>query len=203
MKQILNLFFLLLFTLLSVSINIAKADTATGETFRLNKVASPSTVAPGGTVTYAVTITNVSTTNAAPQTIIDTLPTGFTYSGNGTLTTISGSQVPFAPTVTQNILSWSFDGETLQSIPPNQNIVVSYAVTASSETGVFTNQACLTAPENVCVTTPVTVANNPNTGIVEDIAMTTLLGGIAIYAGLYLRKQRSFEERIISSVQKL
>lgn len=193
------LLLILAFVTFFLSVPIAKADTASGTTFSITKVAAPTTVAPGSTLAYSVTIRNISQTNAAPQIVTDTLPQGFSYVGNARLTTVSGSQVTFTPTVSGQLLTWTFDGDTLQSIPANQNIVISYQVSASSTTGTYPNQACIVQPENVCAVANVTVAVNPNTSLESNVILGILIGCILIVIALSIPKtKKSFEEKILS-----
>lgn len=189
---------LLTFIMTFSLIGVVHADSATGTTFTVTKAAAPSTLAPSGTVSYSITIKNNSSTNSAPQEVTDTLPAGFTYSGNGLLTTLTGSQVTFTPSVSGQTLTWTFDGDTLQSIPQDQQIVISYQVIASSTVGSYTNTACLTLPEEVCATQDVIVTNNPNTGIVENATLGIIIGGILIYAGSQLtRFRKTFEQKVL------
>ncbi len=177
----------------------AKADSTTGSTFTITKAAAPATVAPSGTITYSITLKNISTSNAAPQAVADTLPTGFTFAGNPKLTTISGTQVTFTPTQTGQTLTWTFDGDSLQSIPQNQQIVISYQVTASSTTGTYRNTACLTAPENICANQDVIVATAPSAGIVSDVLLGLLFGTLLVFLGIKLtRTSKSFEQKILA-----
>lgn len=180
------------------SFSLVKADSATGDTFTVTKAAAPSTISPSGTISYSITIRNDSSVNSAPQTVEDTLPTGFTFAGNGQLTTLTGSQVTFTPTQDGQVLTWEFDGDTLQSIPQDQQIVISYQVTASETVGTFTNTACLIEPEEVCATQDVVVTTNPNTGIVENTLLGITIGGILVYFATKLtRVRKTFEQKVL------
>lgn len=177
---------------------IAKADTGTGTTFSVTKAVAPATAAPSSTLTYSITIKNISQANAAPQVVTDTLPTGFTFAGNSLLTTIAGNQVTFTPQSSGQVLTWTFDGDTLQSIPADQDIVISYQVTASSTTGEFSNQVCLTQPENVCTQSTVTITTNPNTGILDNIWIGLAIGVFLIFVASKMPHSRiSFEEKVM------
>lgn len=192
-------------------IPIVKADAAstitptptnntsnTGSTFSLQKIAAPTTVSPNSVITYSITIQNISTTNAAPRNIEDTLPQGFSFIGNSKLTTVNGQQVEFAPTSTQgNKITWAFDGDTLQSIPPNQNIVITYQIRTGSETGNFTNRACLTNPENVCASATVNVILSPNASLNDDLIIALLVIIPSIILFITLRRNKSFEQKVL------
>jgi len=176
----------------------AKADTATGTTFSVTKAVAPSTAAPSSTLAYSITIRNISSTNAAPQVVTDTLPAGFSYSGNARLTTVSGSQVTFTPQTSGQTLTWTFDGDALQSVPPNQQIVISYQVTAPSSNGQFTNQVCLTQPENVCTQATVTITTTPNTGLLDNVFLGIIIGGILLFiASRMPHTKETFEEKLL------
>lgn len=194
--------FILLFTLIGIiSIKISsfpvKADAA-GNTFTVQKVAAPTTISPNSILTYSITIRNTGNVNLAPQSLEDTLPEGFTFVGNAKLTTVQGQQVEFPPTQTQgNKITWVFDGDRLQSIPPNQNIVITYQVRTGSETGAYTNRACLISPENVCASATVNVITSPNASLNDDviIALLIILPGVILIITLYNNK--SFEKKIL------
>jgi fimbrial isopeptide formation D2 family protein len=190
-------FFLLALPLFAFT---AKADSGTGTTFEVTKAVAPATAAPNGTLTYSITIKNISETNAAPLTVRDTMPEGFSYSNNAKLTKIDGTQVDFAPATAGQVLTWTFDGDTLQSIPQNQTVVISYSLTAPATTGEYTNQACLVTPEEVCATANVTITTTPNTGILDNIFIFIAVGGLLILASLKIpRLNMSLEEKIIKN----
>ncbi|BDQ04837.1 MAG: hypothetical protein KatS3mg084_0355 [Candidatus Dojkabacteria bacterium] len=190
--------YLFLFSLFIIA-PVAKADTVNGTNFAIKKDVAPATVSPEATVSFSITITNLSNVNTTPQTVTDTLPEGFTFVGNSVLTTVTGSQINFNPQINGNTLTWTFDGDTLQSLPPNQNIVITFQTKAGSNTGTYTNRACLTQPENVCATANVVVAVNPNTSIQNNVLFGLLVGSIALFIAISLPKtQRSFEQKVIS-----
>lgn len=196
-------FLALVVTFLMLSLNFFTpvfADSATGTTFTITKSSAPTTVSPSGSIAYSITIRNNSSSNASPQVVTDTLPTGFTYAGNPKLTTVGGTQVDFTPSQNGQVLTWTFDGDTLQTIPQDQQIVISYQVTASSSTGTFTNTACLTQPENICTTHDVVVTTNPNAGIVSNIVLAIIISAVLILVGAKLinPKRPSFEAKVLS-----
>jgi fimbrial isopeptide formation D2 family protein len=186
---------------LVLNINPALADSANGSIFTITKASAPATTSPSGTITYSITLRNNTDTNAAPLSVTDTLPAGFTLKGNPQLTTVSGGQVTFPPTVSGQVLTWTFDGDTLQSIPQNQQIVISYQVTASNLPGTYTNTACLAEPENICVTNDVVVARTPNTNIFDNVTTGILIGGIMIIIAFVITSyfKRPFEYRVLAN----
>lgn len=172
--------------------------SSTGSTFSLQKIAAPITVSPNSVITYSITIRNISTTNAAPRNIEDTLPEGFSFVGNSKLTTVNGEQLEFAPTSNQgNKVTWAFDGDTLQSIPPNQNIVITYQARTGTQTGNFTNRACLTNPENVCASATVNVILNPNASLNDNLIIALLIIIPSIILFITLRRNKSFEQKVL------
>lgn len=198
MSKILNLLGVLFFTAVLL-VSPVSADTTSGTNFRVTKAATPTITTPSSTVAYAITILNISQTNQAPQTVTDTMPAGFAYAGNAKLTQVSGTQVAFEPTTAGQVLTWTFDGDTLQSIPANQSIVISYQVTVPSSTGEFTNTACLTVPENVCAEEQITVTTNPNTGIVENIFVAMAGAALLIAIGIrFSQNRKSFEGKVLT-----
>lgn len=177
----------------------AKADSATGNIFSITKAVAPTTISPNSILAYSLTIKNISSINAAPQVINDTLPAGFTYVGNSKLTTVTGNQIEFAPTISGQILTWTFDGDTLQSVPPNQTIVISYQVKASSTPGVYQNRACIIQPENICSVANVNVAINPNASLESNVILGILIGSILLVVALSIpKKRKSFEDNVLS-----
>lgn len=181
---------------------MAKADSASGTIFSITKTVAPSTASISSVIAYSITIKNISASNEGPLTITDTLPTGFSYSGNSLLTKIDGTQVTFTPQISGQTLNWTFDGDTLQSIPPDQTVVISYQVTAGSTIGDFVNNVCLTTPENVCTQATVTIATNPNTGILDNIGLGIISGIALIIIASKLRySKNSFESRLMNKKQ--
>ena len=193
-------FVLLLLQLSSFTYVWADSDTATGgQAFSISKEAAPRLVAPGSTVTYSITVRNLASVNLSPKRIEDTLPDGFTFIGNSKLTTVSGEQLEFNPSTSDNKLTWVFDGDTLQTIPPNQSIVVTYQVRSSTNTGSYTNRACLVDPENICSSSTVSVTTNPEAGLTDSIliALLILIPGGMLASHIY--EKNRFENRVLNS----
>ncbi|MFW5720381.1 MAG: hypothetical protein ACOCXT_05125 [Candidatus Dojkabacteria bacterium] len=185
--------------------HVAHADSAEGSIFRVTKAAAPSTANASSTVSFSITIENVSTSNAAPETVVDTLPASFVFAGNAQLTDLQGVQSDFEPTVSGQTLEWTFEGDNVQSIAEGENIVISFSATAPSTPGSYTNEVCLTLPEEVCATATVLVqeteqpVETPKSGIITITGLATLAGltfaGIG-YTAIQLQK-KSFEEKVL------
>jgi fimbrial isopeptide formation D2 family protein len=179
-----------------------KADRSDGTTFAITKVATPSVVGVSSNVSFAITIENISSSNSAPVKVVDTLPTGWTFNNDAKLTDLEDETTDFTPTVDGQVLTWVFDGSTLQSIPQNDNIVINFSAKSPATTGTFINQGCLEEPEQVCANAQIDVqAGIPSTGIVENIAVIGLLSTSLILISLMIRKnKKSFEDKMLSKL---
>jgi fimbrial isopeptide formation D2 family protein len=203
MRKILALFSIVLSVAFLTS-SSAKADSTTGTSFEITKTATPSTVSPSSTVNFTVSLKNISTggLNQTPQTVVDTLPEGFAFANDAKLTKLDGTQVAFAPSsVSGQVVTWTFQGEFSEAIPTNQNVVISYAATASATIGTYENNACLTAPENICAKASIIVQTSPTAGLRENLALAAGVGAIAVIFGILLRRKprASFEDALISN----
>lgn len=123
----------------------------------INKVASPATVAQGGTVTYTVTITNIGTADAFDVNFTDTLPSGLTFvpfSLNGT-----GSCLPFWG------MSVSAPWVMCAKVPANGVLTITYKAVAnpplpcSTCLTTLTNHAKVTWTSLPGIGTPVGINN--------------------------------------------
>jgi len=206
MRKILPIFLIAFVAVLGVTLPV-KADSASGTTFTVTKTATPSTVGPSAAVNFTISIKNISAANAAPTEVTDTLPAGFVYNNDSKLTDLQGTQIlcsatsttSFCPTVSGQTITWTFDGTTLQSIPQNQNIVLSFTANAPATVGTYTNTACLTQPENICANATITVqAGTPQAGIIQNIATVVIIGTLLIVMGMKIsHKKKSFEDSLI------
>lgn len=209
MRKLLSLLLLISGVVLITSFNTVKADTASGTSFSLKKDVAPSTVSPSGTTSFSITIKNINVAggqNVTPQLINDIVPAGFGYiPGSSKLTNLSGTESSFEPS---NIagqspaksIQWTFAGSSLYSIPPQENIVITYSLTAPTTPGNYTNEACLTQStpqENICAKASITVQSTtiPNTGLKENILMGTVISGGLAIAGMLVIKRKQFEDK--------
>lgn len=201
MKNLLVVLFVLTFSVFTLA-NPAKADTGSGQYFNVIKTASPGTAGKLADVTFAITLENTSASNQAPEKVIDTLPDGWTYNNDAKLTDLDTNTAEFAPTVLGQELTWTFDGTSLISIPPGENIVISFTAKSPNVTGSFVNEACLEDPESVCATATVTVqAGTPQAGLTENIVLLSGISAVLIVGSLFIKRdRRSFEEKIIDRI---
>jgi fimbrial isopeptide formation D2 family protein len=205
MRKLLPIFLLIL-GMASLSLGYVKADTASGSTFSVTKTATPDTVAPSANVTFTISVKNITAAgspNATPQTVTDTLPTGFTFTtASSQLTGLDGTQAAFAPTVSGQTLTWQFSGTTQISMAPGDVIVISFSAVAPATTGTYTNQACLTLPESVCAEAQITVqSSTPNTGVLQNLAIAGGIGAVLVFFSVKKSKKKiSFEQSLLTKV---
>ncbi len=123
----------------NVDVRIPQVLAAKSPNLTIAKSANPTTVNPGGTVTYTVTITNTGDGDATDTVMTDTLPTGFTFVDGGDSTK-----------------SWS-----LGTLAAGASTTLTYAVKVGSDVkaGVYTNTAVVAANgvDPVSATAQVTV----------------------------------------------
>jgi uncharacterized repeat protein (TIGR01451 family) len=201
MKKLLSA--VVLSTALFISINTTtKADSGTGTTFSVTKNATPNPVSVSSDINFSISIKNISNANSAPTQVVDTLPSGFVYNNDAKLTNLSGTQSAFTPTISGQTLTWAFDGDTLQTIPSNQNIVISFSAKTPATAGSYSNQACLTQPENVCSTVNFTVqSGTPQAGIIQNTSIILGAGTLLTVGGIKLRKKKlTFEQTVLSNM---
>ena len=199
MKKLLSTVVLSAALLIPFSLS-TKADSGTGTTFSVTKNATPNPVGISSDINFSISIKNISNANSAPTQVVDTLPSGFVYNNDAKLTNLAGTQSAFTPTVSGQTLTWAFDGDTLQTIPSNQNIVISFSAKTPATAGSYSNQACLTQPENVCSTVNFTVeGGSPQAGIVQNTSIVLGIGTVLALGGVKLRKKKlNFEQSILS-----
>jgi uncharacterized repeat protein (TIGR01451 family) len=124
----------------------------------VTKAVTPSTVAPGGTVQYSITLNNASP-NAVPiSTITDHLPDGFGYVSGSTSGVTTDD-----PTVVGQDLTWSGSYSVPAGTPEAPGTVtLTFSATASTTVGTYTNSASAVGSQGATVipatdTAPVTV----------------------------------------------
>ncbi|MGO9113568.1 MAG: DUF11 domain-containing protein [Thermoguttaceae bacterium] len=103
----------------------------------LIKKSAAATVTVGSDLTYSLVVSNNSLTTGSNVTIVDTLPTGFSYiSANG----------PVQPTITGNTLTWTLPTmpETTSANPPITITILGEVTSAAAST--ITNTATVSDP---------------------------------------------------------
>jgi uncharacterized repeat protein (TIGR01451 family) len=124
--------------------------TVTGADLSLAKVDSPDPVAPGGTLTYTLTVTNGGASTACQATVTDTLPAGVTF--------VSATGTGWNCSQASGIVSC-----TTTSLAPGTAPAITIVVTAPGTPGLITNSATVT-----------TNAFDPATGNNSASAQTTI-----------------------------
>jgi uncharacterized repeat protein (TIGR01451 family) len=116
----------------SINVNVVEPN------LKLTKTASPSTVVSGGTISYAVTVTNTGTAEAFDVKFTDTLPTGLALVPASVA--VTGSCLP-SPGINQAVPS-----VTCRSVPQGGAFTVKYQAVANAPScpATMTNKAAVT-----------------------------------------------------------
>ena len=105
-----------------------------GSEFAVSKSALPTTVAPGGTVDYTITLQNTSAITAFVTQIEDQLPVGFSYTA-GSTTGLTTNE----PVVSGQTISWIGNWQ----VAPGQSTPLTFQVSSSAIPGLYQSQATL------------------------------------------------------------
>lgn len=148
---------------------LPRATAATAVT--ASKTVSPTTVTPGGQVTYTITIQNPGAETANLTELNDTLPTGFGYVLNSTTGGITSN-----PKVTGQVnLSWS----PVPSIAAGGSLIFSFNVVSTTTPGIYYNQVQVKGSNfttvNIGNTAPVTVG--PSMSITKTVTPDVAVAG--------------------------
>jgi uncharacterized repeat protein (TIGR01451 family) len=166
--------------------------------FSISKSASTSNLPNGGNVTYTVTITNTSAYDARIEKIVDTLPTGVTFSGIATGSNVTAANSSSVPAVgASGTITWIGQSPNYYSVPAQSSIKLIYTATIPNTSGSYQNSVSATtgntttstASTTITVGTPVTVsgkvwddadnsANNTFTNINTGTEPGTNAGGL-------------------------
>lgn len=126
----------------------------------VEKSVTPSVVAPGGTVTYTITLSNRSSVAVPISSITDHLPDGFSYIAGSTTGVTTDD-----PATSGQDLTWSGSYSIpAGSVDAPATLNLSFQATASTVLGTYTNSASATGAEGATVipavdVAPVTVQN--------------------------------------------
>ncbi len=144
--------------------------TALPPPLTLSKLATPSPVSPGGTVTYTLRIANTGPNAVSIADYVDTLPTSPAQpSYVAGSSTFNGTAIS-NPTVSGAMLTWAGSF----SIPAGQARDLSFRVVMPSEAGTYVNNAIAHANEFQIDTTPTTTDNAPATANVVVVAQPNI-----------------------------
>jgi len=124
-----------------LSHNVARTDTCTmsAPALSVTKSVSPARVVAGGTVDYTVTLRNQGGGPATVNSVVDTLPAGFTYVAFSTTGMTTGE-----PSISGQSLTWSGSW----TLPANGTLTLHFQATASSIDGPYDNNVSFSGPGN-------------------------------------------------------
>lgn len=125
----------------------------------VTKTADAANAAAGGADGYTITVSNPNAAAATLNSIIDTLPAGFTYTAGSTTGATTAD-----PTVAAQTLTWTGSF----AVPGGGTATLHFGVTVSSTPGTYTNQATADAGADTVAgtgpTAPVTVGGGGGGG---------------------------------------
>nr|WP_243845347.1 isopeptide-forming domain-containing fimbrial protein [Microbacterium halimionae] len=142
----------------------------------------------GSTLDYTMTVTNLGpSVSSGPIEIIDTLPTGFSYDeGTATVAVAGGQPVAIEPTIVDQTLTWSVDGDSF-TLAKDATIVVSFTSNLAADllAGGYINQADVDGPDddnplNNHDDDPTAVTTMTNLSIVKDVAAGPYVAGTSV-----------------------
>jgi uncharacterized repeat protein (TIGR01451 family) len=141
----------------------------------ITKTTSTPLVAPGGTATYTINVTDAGTSSATTGiTVTDALPTGFTYLSTQSVNTTVGATRPTTvnPTVGSNTPSWGTFNTPYPATPPNTfNITFDARVPIGGNCGKYDNAVTATATGGTHTYVPYT----GTASTAEDVTVTGTL----------------------------
>ena len=137
----------------------------------LSKTVSPTTITPGGQVTYTITIQNPGGETANVTDVIDSIPSGFSYVLNSTTGGITSN-----PKVTGGTtLTWS----PAPSIATGGSLIFSFSVVSAMTPGIYYNQVQVKGSNFTTVNTgntaPLTVG--PSMSITKTVTPAVVISG--------------------------
>lgn len=135
----------------------------------ITKTTSTPSVAAGGAATYTIKVTNPSNSTLSNVSVVDTLPSGFTYETNigvPVLQNAASRSSIVNPTPGNTNPTWgSFN------LPPNASITITFTANTDTNqtTGIYQNPVTVTYTD---ATGNQTASYNPSSSIAEDVTVT-------------------------------
>lgn len=126
------------------SANNTATDTDTVPIISITKTVNPTTALMVAPVTYTITLTSVSNTATTISSIVDTLPTGFSYKSGSTTGMTTAN-----PSITGQVLTWSSPG----TVPANGTATLNFQAITPNTRGTFPNSATASGPSFATVST--------------------------------------------------
>ena len=158
----------------SATSNSLSSPTVSGPVLSVTKTAAQGFVAAGGTVGYTIVISNSGNAAASLTSVVDTLPTGFTFVAGST----GGSLGASAPTVSGSTVTWNGP----LSVPAASTRSLTFTARAGSTAGDYPNTATVSASNAATVSTGPTAQVTVNAAPVAqpDSASTDRATAVAV-----------------------
>jgi uncharacterized repeat protein (TIGR01451 family) len=129
----------------STALTVITLPAATNA-FTISKSANPAYLPAGGTVTYTVTVSNISNFSAFADQIVDDLPAGVTFGGIAAGSQVTAGNSGISPTVgATGVISWAGIALSSYNVPANGAVRLVYTATVSSTPGQYSNSASVVA----------------------------------------------------------
>ncbi len=167
--------------------------TVTSPVLAVTKTTSTPTVAPLGTATYAITVTNSGTAAATGVKVADALPTGFAYLSTTSVTVNGTATTAYTAGGTTAAPQWDSNPAGGFTVNAGQTLVIVFNAMAVSIVGTYSNSASATSSNARAITNfdgSTSTAENVTVAGVEltvskvtstPVVINTILGTTATY----------------------
>ncbi len=149
---------------------IADNVTVTSPVLAVTKTTSTPNVAPLGTATYTITVTNSGTANAAGTRVTDTLPAGFVYTGTTSVTVNGAATAAYTAGGTVAAPQWDTNPAGGFTVNAGQTLVIVFNATAVATAGTYNNDASATSTNARSITNFVGTASTT-----EDVTVSNII----------------------------